>query len=81
MTALRIVGVVAMLFVVSCRVSSEQMSAVDRAESLLNDDPVQALEIMQSIDRSTIRENSEVAHYALVYSEACYYNRMLVTSD
>ncbi len=81
MAALRIVGVVAMLFVVSCRVSSEEMSAVDRAESLLNDDPVQALEIMESIDRSTIRENAEVAHYALVYSEACYYNRILVTSD
>lgn len=73
--------VFALMLAVGCTPAKDKVSDVQRAESLLNSDPVQALEIMRSIDRSTIHENAEIAHYALVYSEACYYNRMLVTSD
>ena len=81
MAMLRIAGVVVVLFVVGCTHHAAEMDDVERAESLLMSDPVEALAIMESIDREHIATNSELAHYALVYSEACYYNRKLITSD
>lgn len=74
-------GVVSLLSVVGCGKSVEEVNSVERAESLLKDHPEEALAIMESIDRSTILDNRELAYYSLIYSEACYYNRKLIASD
>ena len=65
----------------SCSVTEDGIDDVERAESLLKDSPEEALAIMEGIDRSEITENRELAYYALIYSEACYYNRKLIASD
>ena len=66
MAMLRIAGVVMVLFVVGCTHHAAEMDDVERAESLLMSDPVEALAIMESIDREHIASNNELAHYALV---------------
>jgi tetratricopeptide (TPR) repeat protein len=68
-------------FVVGCGKRVSVMDDVERAESMLIDNPTEALSIMQSIDASEVTDRSDFAYYYLVYSEACYYNRMLVDKD
>ena len=75
------VAVMSLSFVVGCGKSVSVMDDVERAESMLIDNPTEALSIMQSIDASEVTDRSDFAYYNLVYSEACYYNRMLVDSD
>ena len=70
--------IVSLCFAVGCVRDKDETLVIERAESLLRNNPQEALSLMESIDRSTIHENSELAYYALVYSEACYYNRKLV---
>ncbi len=69
------------MLIVSCHRSENEMPAVERAEAIVEQDPEEALEIMRSVDRNAITKREDLAHYALVYSEACYYNRILVSSD
>ncbi|MBO5017799.1 MAG: tetratricopeptide repeat protein [Alistipes sp.] len=69
------------MLIVSCHRSENEMPAVERAEIIVEQDPEEALEIMRSVDRNAITKREDLAHYALVYSEACYYNRILVSSD
>ncbi len=69
------------MLIVSCHRSENEMPAVERAEVIVEQDPEKALEIMRSVDRNAITKREDLAHYALVYSEACYYNRILVSSD
>ncbi len=69
------------MLIVSCHRSENEMPAVERAEVIVEQDPEEALEIMRSVDRNAITKREDLAHYALVYSEACYYNRILVSSD
>lgn len=76
-----IVAVMSLSFVVGCGKRVSVMDDVERAESMLIDNPTEALSIMQGIDAAEVGDRSDYAHYALVYSEACYYNRMLVDSD
>ena len=73
--------IVSLCFAVGCVRDKDDTLVIERAESLLRNNPQEALSLMESIDRSTIHENSELAYYALIYSEACYYNRKLVDSD
>ena len=73
--------VMSLSLAVGCDIKEEEVNDIERAESLLRNKPEEALAIMESIDRSTIHENSELAYYALIYSEACYYNRKLISSD
>ena len=73
--------VMSLSFIVGCTTNVDVMDDVERAESMLIDNPTEALSIMQSIDASKLKDRADNAHYALVYSEACYYNRMLVNSD
>ena len=74
-------AVVLLCVAAGCDPNKEEMNDIERAESMLRNNPEEALAIMESIDRSTIFENRELAYYALVYSEACYYNRKLISSD
>lgn len=69
------------MLLASCHRSEEEMPAVERAEAIVEEEPATALEIMRSVDRDAITDRENLAHYALVYSEACYYNRILVNSD
>ena len=56
-------------------------ATLDKASALAEHHPTRAIEVLQGIDRESIPNEALLAHYALVYSEACYYNRMLVNSD
>ena len=65
----------------SCSSYTELSRAIDQAESLAEENPNKALEIISNIDKSQLRSNEIKARYALIYSEVSYYNRMLVNSD
>ena len=73
-------AMVAMSLVVGCATPSAEEQLIARAEVLLKEQPAMALNIMQSIDGTTLDE-ATLARYALVYSEANYYNRVLIPSD
>ena len=61
--------------------NSKEMLAVERAEKIMANSPQEALGILAKIDRENIPSDSDLAHYALVYSEALYYNRSLISND
>ena len=50
------------------------MRDVERAESLMEHSPEEALALVSEVDASTIRGEQDRAYYALVYCEALYYN-------
>lgn len=75
-----VVGALSTLLV-SCSSYTELSKAIDQAESLAEENPNKALEIISNIDKSQLRSNEIKARYALIYSEVSYYNRMLVNSD
>lgn len=54
---------------------------IEYAESISESDPSEALNIMRKVDRQAIVSDKAQARYALVYSEVCYFNRMLVDCD
>ena len=54
---------------------------IAQAESITESNPSEAYDIMSKIDRSSIDDEENMARYALVYSEACYYSRMYVDVD
>lgn len=57
------------------------MDSVAEAEAIVQSNPEEALRIMEGIDRNLITIDDDLGYYALVYSEANYYNRILVSSD
>ena len=57
------------------------LASVERAEKLLESDPSVALEVVRGVDPAQLRSEADRARYALVYSEACYYNYVEVASD
>lgn len=57
------------------------MDSVAEAEAIVQSNPEEALRIMEGIDRNLITIDDDLGYYALVYSEANYYNRILVISD
>lgn len=75
-----VVGALATLLV-SCSSYTELSRSIDQAESLAEENPNKALEIISNIDKSQLRSSEIKARYALIYSEVSYYNRMLVNSD
>lgn len=75
-----VVGALSTLLV-SCSSYTELSRAIDQAESLAEENPNKALEIISHIDKSQLRSSEIKARYALIYSEVSYYNRMLVNSD
>lgn len=75
-----VVGALSTLLV-SCSSYTELSRSIDQAESLAEENPNKALEIISNIDKSQLRSSEIKARYALIYSEVSYYNRMLVNSD
>ena len=54
---------------------------IAQAESITESNPSEAYDIMSKIDRSSIDDEENMARYALVYSEVCYYSRMYIDVD
>lgn len=54
---------------------------INDAENIAAERPTEALDLIRRVDTRNIVSDATRAHYALVYSEVCYYNRMLVDSD
>lgn len=54
---------------------------MDSAQTVLNDDPEQAFQFMDSIDSRSIKGRERKALYALLYSETLYKNGIDVDSD
>ena len=62
MTVMRLLTIVVLsLFAVGCAEREDGMDEVLRAESMLEENPKEALAIMQRVDRSEIEKNSDVA--------------------
>ena len=69
-----------MALMVACS-SREALRSMERAEQLLDDAPEEALRVMEGVDGEALRTEEDRARYALVYSEACYYNYIDVDVD
>lgn len=65
----------------ACSTDDAILEEIDRAESIAEQSPKEALRIMHSINRDDIRGDKDFARYALVYSEAAYYNRIVSDND
>lgn len=78
---------VAVLFVVvfilaGCTTKQHNvMDSVAEAEEIVITNPAEALRIIEGVDSEKITKDDDMGYYALVYSEARYYNRILVKSD
>lgn len=59
----------------------EILKKLDYVEQIVEEQPDEAFEIISKIDRSRVLGEEHIARYALLYSEACYYNRMFVDVD
>ena len=76
-----LVGSIVVTMFVGCATHVDPMSSVVEADKIVSTHPEEALRIIEQVDRTIITEDRDLAYYALVYSEACYYNRLLVDSD
>ena len=72
--------VACMALMVACS-SREALRSMERAEQLLEEAPEEALRVMEGVDGEALRTEEDRARYALVYSEACYYNYIDVDVD
>ena len=70
--------VVLLLLLVGCDTRSEGYVVVEQAENIMQSEPQRAVAMLASVDREELRNDRESAYYALVYSEALYYNRSLM---
>lgn len=66
---------------VACRYGADIRNELSRAETLLQDAPDSALNILQSIEPDKIRKDRIRAEYALLYSMALDKNYIMVESD
>lgn len=73
------------LSLTSCNHSSttdaEILSQLDHVEQIMEQQPQEALELISRIDRDRVVGDEYTARYALLYSEALYYNRIFVDVD
>lgn len=73
---------IVVLILVGCTPKQRNiMDSVAEAEEIVITNPAEALRIIESVDSEKITKDDDIGYYALVYSEARYYNRILVTSD
>lgn len=78
-TTLMLCGIVA-LTLGACS-EREAMAKVERAESIMAENPEEALDIVAQVDNNDIHSKHGHARYALVYSEALYHNYIDIQSD
>lgn len=72
---------VAALAAVRCSTSGDIRQRIAEAEAIAESNPTEALAIMAEIDPDEVRGDEDFARYALIYSEAHYYNRTIIDSD
>lgn len=73
---------IVVLILVGCTPKQRNiMDSVAEAEDIVITNPAEALRIIESVDSEKITKDDDMGYYALVYSEARYYNRILVKSD
>ena len=58
-----------------------ELRRLDEAEKIMAVKPERALEIVEGVDLTNMRTEEGRARYALIYSEACYYNYIDLESD
>lgn len=76
-----LIGLLFVSSLVGCAKHINTMENVAYADLIVGDNPAEALRIISEVDHTSITEDSDLAYYALVYSEACYYNRLLINKD
>lgn len=59
----------------------DELRRLDEAEKIMEVEPERALEIVEDVDLANMRTEEGRARYALIYSEACYYNYVDLESD
>ena len=59
----------------------DELRRLDEAEKIMEVEPERALEIVEGVDLANMRTEEGRARYALIYSEACYYNYVDLESD
>ena len=59
----------------------DELRRLDEAERIMAAEPERALEIVGGVDLANMRTEKGRARYALIYSEACYYNYIDLESD
>lgn len=69
-------GILLLLFLlVGCTTDSRTLSLIERAESVMIDHPDSALNMLRSVDTTTIYRERDMAHYRLALAESHYYLR------
>ena len=59
----------------------DELRQLYEAEKIMAVEPERALEIVEGVDLANMRTEEGRARYALIYSEACYYNYVDLESD
>lgn len=60
---------------------SHNIALIEEAEEIMAEHSAEALDIIRRVDANELHNEATKARYALIYSEICYYNRMLVSND
>lgn len=73
---------ISLIFILSaCSYSGIAATQLDEAQSLLDHEPDKALEKLNGIDVSEIKDSATIARWALLYSEALVANKLHAPSD
>lgn len=76
-----ILYIIILAVVTGCGFSEPKTQELDEAERLLPSDPAAALERLNGMDVSEIRDSSTMARWALLYGEAMVANRLSAPTD
>lgn len=71
----------ALIVAVGCQSNRDALNDIDVAERLAQDNPDEAMTILQSIDADKLRRTRDKARYALVHSEICYHSENYIATD
>lgn len=80
-TAYIIIAILTVLCMFSCSDDTAVMSGLDLAESMMEERPGTALAILDTMDRSQLKNRESVARHALLYSQALDRNYIDMTTD
>ena len=64
-----------------CSTDRDILDKIYHAERIAEEHPEEALALMRGISKDDIHGDEDFARYALVYSEICYYNRIICDRD
>lgn len=73
--------IVFLLIITSCSYSGMSERRLDEAQSLLSTDAEKALDELNGIDVSQLRDSAEIARWSLLYSEAMAANHIYAPTD